>query len=53
MKDILVIVKNLEESGLLVKGVSKTIKNKSKALRARFLAFLLSTLAASALGNIY
>ena len=30
MKDILQIVKNLEEPGLLVKGVSKTIENKAK-----------------------
>ena len=30
MKDILKIVKNLEDSGLLLEGVSETIKNESK-----------------------
>ena len=30
MNDIMEIVKTLEESGLLIKGVSKTIKNKAK-----------------------
>ena len=30
MKDILKIDKSLEDSGVLLKGVSKTIKNESK-----------------------
>ena len=30
MDDLAKIVKSLEESGLLVKGVSKTIKNEAK-----------------------
>ena len=30
MKDIMKIVKSLEESGLLIKDVSKTIKNELK-----------------------
>ena len=30
MKDILKIVKFLEDSGLLLKGVSKTIQNEAK-----------------------
>ena len=30
MNDITKIVKSLEESGLLIKGVSKTIKNEAK-----------------------
>ena len=30
MNDIMKIVKSLEESGLLIKGVSKTIKNEAK-----------------------
>ena len=30
MDDLTKIVKSLEESGLLVKGVSKTIKNEAK-----------------------
>ena len=30
MNDIMKIIKSLEESGLLIKGVSETIKNKAK-----------------------
>ena len=30
MNDIMKIVKSLEESGLLIKGVSETIKNETK-----------------------
>ena len=30
MEDIIEIVKSLEDSGLLLKGVSKTIQNKAK-----------------------
>ena len=30
MKDIMKIVKSLEESGLLIKGISETIKNEAK-----------------------
>ena len=30
MNDIMKIVKSLEESGLLIKGVSETIKNEAK-----------------------
>ena len=33
MKDIMKIVKSLEESGLLTKGVSETIKNEAKTQR--------------------
>ena len=30
MKDIMEIVKYLEETGLFIKGISKTIKNEAK-----------------------
>ena len=30
MKDIIKIVKSLEDSGLLLKGVSETVQNKAK-----------------------
>ena len=30
MRDIMEIVKSIEESGLLIKGVSETIENKAK-----------------------
>ena len=52
MKDIIEIVKSLEDSGLLLKGVSKTIQNECKEQKGGFLSMLLSTLGASLLGNI-
>ena len=45
------IVKLLEEIGLLIKGISKTIKNEAKEQKGGFLPMLLGTLAASILGN--
>ena len=30
MEDLMKIVKSLEESGLLIKGISETIKNETK-----------------------
>ena len=45
------IVKFLEESGLLIKIVYKTIKNEAKEQRYVFLSILLDTLGASLLGN--
>ena len=35
MKDIMKTVKSLEESGLLINGVSETIKNKAKGQKKR------------------
>ena len=52
MKDILKIVKSLEDSGLLLEGVSETIKNKAKEQKGGFLSMLLGTLGASLLGNM-
>ena len=52
MKDIIRIVKSLEDSGLLLKGVSKTIQNEAKEQKGGFLSMLLGTLGASLLGNI-
>ena len=45
------IVKSLEESGLLIKGISETIKNEAKVQKGGFLPMILGTLAASILGN--
>ena len=39
MEDIK-IVKSLEDSGLLIKGVSETIKNEAKKQKRRFLCFI-------------
>ena len=50
--DHIIIVKSLEESGLLIKVVSETIKNKAKEQRGGFLGMLLGSLGASLLGNI-
>ena len=52
MNDIMKIVKSLKESGLLIKGVSDTIKNEAKEQRGGFLGILLGTLGASLLGNL-
>ena len=52
MKDILKIVKSLENSGLLLEGVSETIKNEAKEQKGGFLSMLLGTLGASLLGNM-
>ena len=51
--DILKIAKSLEESGLLIKGISKTSKNEVKEQKGEFLSILLSGLGASLLGNIF
>ena len=48
IEDIMKIVKLLEESGLLVKGTSETIKNETKQQKRRFLPM---TLASSLLGG--
>ena len=52
MKDILEIFKSLEPCGLLLKGVSETIKNETKEQNRGFLSMLLGTLGASLLGNM-
>ena len=52
MKDIMKIIKALENSGILLKGVSKTIKNETKEQRGGFLSMLRGTLGASLLGNL-
>ena len=51
MKDIIKIIEALENSGILLKGVSKTIENETKEQRGGFLSMLLGTLGASLLGN--
>ena len=52
MEDIIKAVTFLEDSSLLLKRVSKTIQNKDKEEKGRFLSMLLGTLGASLLGNI-
>ena len=52
MKDIMKIIEALENSGILLKGVSKTIENETKEQRGGFLSMLLGTLETSLLGNL-
>ena len=52
MNDIIKIIEALENSGILLKGVTKKIENETKEQRERFLSMLLGTLGASLLGNL-
>ena len=52
MKDIIEIVKSLEDYRSLLKGVTETVQNEVKEQKGRFLSMLLGTLGASLLGNI-
>ena len=46
------IVKSLEDSSLLLKGVSETIQNEAKEQKGGFLSILLDTLVARLLENM-
>ena len=46
------LVKYLEDSGLLIKGVSETIENKAEEQKGRFLIMLLGILGASLLRHL-
>ena len=52
MNDILKMVKSLEDSNVLLKGVSETIEHEAKEQRGGFLSMLFGTLGASLLGDI-
>ena len=52
MNDIMKIVKSFEESALLIKGVSKIIKNEAKEQKREFLRMYLGTLDVSVLVNL-
>ena len=52
MNDIIKIVQALEDSNILFKGVTKTIKNETKEQKGGFLSMLFGTLGASLLGNL-
>ena len=52
MNYMIKIVQALEDSNILLKGVTKTIKNESKEQKGGFLGMLLGTLGASLLRNI-
>ena len=52
MDDLIKIVKSLEDSGLLLKGVTQSVQNEVKEQKSGFLSMLLGTLGASLLGNL-
>ena len=52
MNNIMKVIKSLEESCLLIKGVSEAIKNEEKEQKGSFLSMLLGTLGVSLLGNL-
>ena len=52
MNDIIKIVEALEDSNIMLKGVSKTIKDETKEQKAGFVSMLVGTLGASLLGNL-
>ena len=52
MNDIMKIIDALQNSGILLKGVTKTIENETKEQRGGFLSMLLGTLGANLLGNL-
>ena len=52
MKDIIKIVKSLEDSGLLLKAVTETVQNEVKEQKGGFISMLLGTLGAILLGNL-
>ena len=52
MDDLIKIIKSLEDSGLLLKGVTQSVQNEIKEQKRGFLSMLLGTLGASLLGNL-
>ena len=52
MNDIIKTVQVLEDSNILLKGVTKTIKNETKEQKGGFLGMLLGTLGESLFGNM-
>ena len=51
MENVMKIVKSFEETRLLIKGMSQTIKNEAKEQKGQFLSTLLGILAASLSGS--
>ena len=52
IEDLIKIVKSLEDSGLLLKGVTETVQNEVKEQKGGFLSMSLGTLGAGLLGNL-
>ena len=52
MQDLLKIVKSLEDSGILLNGITETVKNEVKEQKRGFLSILLGNLGASLLADL-
>ena len=52
VQDLSKIVKSLEDSGILLDGITETVKNEVKEQKDGFLSILLGTLAASLVGDL-
>ena len=52
MDAIMIIIQALEDTDILLKGVTKTIKNETNEQKGGFLSMVLGTLGASLLGNL-
>ena len=52
MHDLLKIKRSLEDSGLLLDGITETVKNEVKEQKGGFLSMLLGTLGPSLLGEL-
>ena len=52
MQDFLKIVKSLEDSDILLDGITETVKNEVKEQKGDFLSMLLGILGASLFGDL-
>ena len=52
MEDLVKIVKSLEDSGLLLNGITETVQNEIKHQKGGFFSMLIGTLGASLLWNL-
>ena len=52
MEDLIKLIKSLEDSGLLLNGVTETVQNEIKEQKGGFLSMLIGTLGASLLANL-
>ena len=53
IEHVIKIIKSLEDSGVLIKGVSETMQNEAKEQKSGILGMLLSTVDASLLGKMF
>ena len=52
LNDIMQIIQALEDSGILLKGVTRSVATQTKEQKGGFLSMLLGTLGASSIGNL-